>query len=285
MDRSPGGESREADTLELTASTVWPMVAALGVTLLGSGLVTHVVVSVIGLGLALSAAVGWWREVLPQARVELVSLRPANRRARPVVPSTATVDRLAVGEAGHRVRVPIEVQPYSAGIWGGVVGGIAMAFVALLYGVLAQGSLWYPINLLAGLAIPGIEHLSVEQLRAFSVSALIIAVLVHGLISLLAGLLYAVILPMLPRRHMLWGGVVAPMLWTSLIWAVLGMVNPALNARIDWGWFIVSQIAFGLATGFVISRVEPVATMQTWPLAARAGVGGTGVDRGRERER
>jgi hypothetical protein len=285
MDRSPGEESREADTLELPASTVWPMVAALGVTLLGSGLVTHVVVSVVGLGLALLAAVGWWREVLPQARVELVSLRPANRRARPVVPSTATVDRLAVGEAGHRVRVPIEVQPYSAGIWGGVVGGIAMAFVALLYGVLAQGSLWYPINLLAGLAIPGIEHLSVEQLRAFSVSALIIAVLAHGLISLLAGLLYAVILPMLPRRHMLWGGVVAPMLWTSLIWAVLGMVNPALNARIDWGWFIVSQIAFGLATGFVISRVEPVATMQTWPLAARAGVGATGVDRGREHER
>ena len=159
-----------------------------------------------------------------------------------------------IGEAGHRVRVPVEVQPYSAGIKGGIVGGVAMAVVALIYGMLAQESLWYPINLLAGIAIPGMARLSVEQLRAFSLSALIIAVLAHGVISLLTGLLYAVILPMLPRRHMLWGGIIAPLLWTGLIWAVLGVVNPALNARIDWLWFIASQIAFGLAAGFVISR-------------------------------
>jgi hypothetical protein len=90
---------------------------------------------------------------------------------------------------------------------------------------------------------------------------------------------------MLPRRHLLWGGMIAPLLWTGLIWAVLGMVNPVLNARIDWPWFIASQIAFGLAAGFVISRAVPVATMQTWPLAARAGVEATGMDRARERDR
>ncbi len=69
------------------------------------------------------------------------------------------------------------------------------------------------------------------------------------MISVLTGLLYAVMLPMLPRRHLLWGGLIAPLLWTGLIWAVLGMVNPVLNARIDWPWFIASQIAFGLAAG------------------------------------
>jgi hypothetical protein len=190
-----------------------------------------------------------------------------------------------LGEAGHRMRVPIEVQPYASGVKGGIVGGVAMAVVALIYGMLAHGSLWYPINLLAGLALPGMEHLSGEQLRAFSLSALIIAAPSHGVVSLLTGLLYAVILPMLPRRHMLWGGVVAPLLWTGLIWAVLGVVNPALNARIDWLWFIASQIAFGLAAGFVISRAEPIGTMQTWPLAARAGVEATGMDRGGGHER
>ena len=102
---------------------------------------------------------------------------------------------------------------------------------------------------------------------------------------MLTGLLYAVILPMLPRRHMVWGGVVAPLLWTGLIWAVLGVVNPALNARIDWPWFIASQIAFGLVAGLVISRAVPVATMQTWPLAARAGVEVTGMGGERERDR
>ena len=80
-----------------------------------------------------------------------------------------------------------------------------MAVVALLYGMRAQESLWYPINLLVGIAIPGMVRLSLEQLRAFSLLALIIAVLAHGVLSLLTGLLYAVILPMLPRRHMLWG--------------------------------------------------------------------------------
>jgi hypothetical protein len=66
---------------------------------------------------------------------------------------------------------------------------------------------------------------------------------------------------------------------------VLGVVNPALDARIDWPWFIASQIAFGLVAGLVISRAVPVATMQTWPLAARAGVEATGMGRERERER
>jgi hypothetical protein len=278
-------ESREPDSIDMPAPTVWPMVAALGVTLMGGGLVTHVIVSIVGLLLSLIAAVGWWKDVLPQARVEHVPLPRPGERARPVLPSPATVEHLKVGQAGHRVRVPVEVQPYSAGITGGLVGGVAMAVVALLYGILAHGSLWYPINLLAGIAIPGMAQLSGEQLRAFDLSALIIATLTHGVISLLTGLLYAVMLPMLPRRHMLWGGMIAPLLWTGLIWAVLGVVNPALNARIDWPWFIASQIAFGLAAGLVISRAVPVPTMQTWPLAARAGVEASGMPRERERHR
>jgi hypothetical protein len=275
-------EGRAPETIELPAPTAWPMVAALGVTLMCGGLVTQAIVSAVGVLLALIGAVGWWREVLPQERVEHIPLRPPAERARAVVPSPAAVEYLRVGEAGHRVRVPVEVQPYSSGVAGGLVGGAAMAVVALMYGLLAHGSLWYPINLLAGVAIPGMEHLSLEQLRAFSAPALIIGTLAHGVISVLAGLLYAVILPMLPRRHMLWGGIIAPLLWTGLIWAVLGIVNPALNARINWPWFIASQIAFGLAAGFVISRAEPIGTMQTWPLAARAGVEATGIGPQRE---
>jgi len=277
--------SQESNRLELPAPTVWPMIAALGVTLMASGLVTHAIVSAVGVLLALMGAVGWWKDVFPQERVESVALRPDHERARPVVVSPATVEHLRLGEAGHRVRVPVEVQPYAAGIRGGIIGGLAMAAVALLYGLVAQDSVWYPINLLAGVAIPGMAGLSSEGLRAFSLPALIIGVIVHGVISVLAGLLYAVILPMLPRRHLLWGGLVAPLLWTGLVWATLGVVNPALNARIDWVWFIASQIAFGLTTGFVVSRAQPIATMQTWPLAARAGVETTGIDLGRERDR
>jgi hypothetical protein len=65
---------------------------------------------------------------------------------------------------------------------------------------------------------------------------------------------------------------------------VLGVINPALNARVDWSWFIASQVAFGLATGYVVSKAQPIATMQTRPLAARTDVETPGARPGKERE-
>jgi hypothetical protein len=282
---TPGPGAARDEVVELPASTGWPLVLALGVTMVFAGLVFHAVVSAVGAVLALVAAVGWWREVLPREHVEVVPMRPVAERARPVTVATAGVRPLIAGEAGHRMRLPVEVQPYSAGIRGGLVGGVAMAVVACAYGLLFQGSLWYPINLLSAAAMPAMARADLDTLRRFDGAALVIGVLVHGVISVLAGLLYAVILPMLPRRHVLWGGVVAPILWTGLVWAVLGVVNPALHQRVDWTWFIASQIAFGLAAGYVVGRAQPIATLQTWPLAARAGVAGTGMERPRGRRR
>ena len=99
------------------------------------------------------------------------------------------------------------------------------------------------------------------------------ALIIHGIVSLLVGLLFAVLLPMLPsRRAAFWGSLISPLMWTALVWATLRFVNPVLDARIDWLWFIASQIAFGMTTGYVIHHSSTVETMQTWPLAARAGI-------------
>jgi hypothetical protein len=284
MSASPDAAGRESEALDLPAPTAWPMVAAFGVTLGFAGLVTHPAVSIVGAVVSSVAAVGWWREALPVAQVERVPLRPPAERARPIVPSPAAVERLKVGEAGHRVRVPAEVQPYSAGIKGGLVGGVAMAVIALAYGLLVQGSLWYPINLISMAPLPSITQISLEELRAFNLTALLIGVILHGMNSVLVGLLYSVILPMLPRRPVLWGGIVAPLLISGGLWATLGVLNPPVIELIDWWWFVPSQIAFGLAAGFVIARAHPIATMQTWPLAARAGVQATGMRGDREGE-
>jgi hypothetical protein len=269
-------------TIEQPAPTAWPMVVALGVTLTFAGLATHAIVSVVGAILTVAAGVGWWRQVLPDPQLEHVPVPPLAERAGPILPAAVTVRRLAPGEGGHRVRIPVAVQPISAGLKGGIAGGGAMAVVALAYGVVMQRSLWYPVNLLAAVAMPRIAQAGEAELRAFDLTALGLAMIAHGVISVLAGLLYALILPMLARRHMLWGGLMAPLLWTGGLWAVLGIVNPLLNARVDWTWFIVSQIVFGLAAGYVVSRVEPVATMQTWPLAARAGIEASGTRAPRE---
>jgi len=264
------------DSFELPAPTVWPMVVALGVTLGFAGLVTHVAVSVVGIVLALVGGVGWWRNVLPVELVEHVPVSPAQSIPSWTTSAPRSVERLMFGDDRHRVRIPVEVQPLSAGIRGGLVGGCAMAVCAAIYGIVVQGSLWYPLNLLAAIAMPRMADADVTTLRAFDGLAFVIGLIAHAVISALVGALYAAIGPLLPRRHLLWGGLLAPLLWTGLLWATLGVIDPALNARIDWAWFVASQIAFGLAAGYVVKRARPVATAQTRPFVARAGVDATG---------
>jgi hypothetical protein len=266
------------ETIAVPAPTVWPLVTALGITLGCAGLVTHMAVSVMGLVLFLRGLVGWWRDVLPVEQHEAVPVPPPERRAAPVQTRLHTVAHLRLGERGHRVRIPAEIHPYAAGIKGGIVGGIAMAIVAVAYGIIAHGSPWYPINLLAAAALPLPSHMRLEELTAFNALALIIALVSHAVLSLLVGLLYAAMLPMLPRYPAFWGGLMTPLMWTGLIWAFLDVINPTLNHHIDWRWFIASQVAFGMTGGFVIARSERIETMQTWPMAARAGLETPQVD-------
>jgi hypothetical protein len=275
-----------ADHISLPSPTAWPFVTAFGLTLLAAGLVTQAVFSVVGLILALRGAVGWFRDVLPVQRHELVRVRPLEQRARPIIPVPRAVQQLRPGVAGHRVRIPAEIHPYSSGIKGGIVGGIAMAIVACVYGVIAYRSIWYPINLLAAAAVPSLARADLAQLTAFNGTGFIVGLISHGVLSILVGLLFAVLLPMLPsRRAAFWGSFISPVLWSALIWATLRLINPALNARIDWIWFIASQVAFGMTTGYVVHHTKMVETMQTWPLAARAGIEAPGVmsERGEKR--
>ena len=147
-------QEQVADHVSLPAPTAWPFVTAFGLALLAAGLVTQAVISVVGLILAVRGAVGWFRDVLPVEQHELVRVRPLEQRARPIAPAPRAVLQFQPGVAGHRVRIPAEIHPYSSGIKGGIVGGIAMAVVACVYGVIAHRSIWYPINLLAAAAVP-----------------------------------------------------------------------------------------------------------------------------------
>jgi hypothetical protein len=268
QDRAASG--RSAQEVELPAPTAWPLVCGAGLALAFAGPVTHVAVSAVGAVVFVVGACGWMREVLPAERTEHVPVEEAEDTT-PAVQAALP----AVGEGGHRMAIPQAVHPYSAGLRGGAVGAVAMAAVAVAYGWLAQDSVWYPINLLAAVASPDLASASLDRLRAFSAAGLALGTLVHGAISLLVGLLYAVILPMLPGSPLLWGGVVAPLLWSGGIWATLGLVNPALNQRIEWGAFVISQLAFGLVVGWVVARSERVQALQGMRPAVRAGLQGS----------
>jgi len=258
---------KDTTSILVPAPTAWPFVVALGLTLICAGLVTHAVVSIVGVLVLLRSSVGWWYDVLPDQREEAVRVAAAVQVSR----SSRTVDRLA---RGHRAQVPAETHTYTSGLWGGLAGAGAMSVVAVIFGLISQGSIWYPINLLAAGVVRSLAEAPIDQLRNFSGVGLIAGTLIHGVISILVGLLYAVSLPMFPRGASWRSGLVTPLLFSGLVASTLGFINPTLNARIDWGWFVGSQLAFGLAASWVIARTEKIATMQNLPLIERIGFEG-----------
>ena len=260
------------DMVEMPAPSFWPMILAFGVTLLLTGIVTHYVVTLVGFVLSVRAAIGWWRDVIPHELHEEVAVRHPADWAVPVRTTGRSVATLRVGAAHHRMRVPERIHPYKAGLWGGIAGGAAMAILACIYGQVAHGSIWYPVNLLAATVLPEISHASDAALNQFQLVAFGVAVLVHAITSVLVGVLYTVTLPMFPRRAPLWAGFIIPLFWTCLIAATLALTNPTLNEHINWTWFIICQIAFGLVAGFVTAKTQRIDTMQNLPFIERAAI-------------
>ena len=260
--------------IDLPAPTAWPVVLAFGVTLAFAGLVTSAAVSFLGLLSAVIGMVGWFRDVFPHeahVAVRVVEEPP------PVVTRRREVARVHIAPDSERAWLPIEIYPISAGVKGGLAGSIAMAALAMLYGVISGTSIWYPINLLAAGFFPNAVHITTSELAAFHLRALLTAIPIHLITSLLVGLLYGAMLPLLARRPILLGGIIAPFFWSGLLHSILNIVNPVLNQRIDWRWFVLSQIGFGLVAGFVVSRQERVRTWQAVPLAIRLGVEAPGI--------
>ena len=161
--------------------------------------------------------------------------------------------------AQHRGVFPAQVHPYSAGAKGGAAGGVVMAAVAEIYGLVSGHGIWYAVNLLAGAVVPSLASAS-SGLEHFSLAGLLVGTVVHAILSVGLGLLYGILLPMLPGRPLVWGGVVAPLLWTGLVHSGLFVLDPILAARVSWPWFVGSQLAYGLVAGVVVERTARVAS-------------------------
>jgi hypothetical protein len=57
----------------------------------------------------------------------------------------------------------------------------------------------------------------------------------------------------------------------------MNLLNPLLATRIDWWWFMASQVAFGIVAGIVVVRQERVSTRENLPFAVRAGIEAPGI--------
>ena len=249
--------------IEMPAPTAWPLVLAFGSTLVFAGLLTSVAVSILGAVLAVAGSIGWFQEVFPHEHEEPVLIVPEDVR---IATQRTVVERL-----------PVQTYPVSAGVKGGLAGSVAMALLACTYGLLKAGSIWYPINLLAAAVYAASLKLGPAELYTFHADSFAIAVGLHGLVSTLVGLVYGAMLPMLARRPIVLGGLVAPMFWTGLLYSILGIVNPVLERHIDWLWFAASQVAFGLVAGLVVVRQSRMPTRENVSFALRAGIEAPGI--------
>jgi len=214
--------------------------------------------------------VGWFAQLFPHELHEPVAVSAE------VV--TLSSDRIA--SAHHTIRKPRrEIEPLEkynvfVGIKGGIAGGIAMTIPATIFGLLQYHSIWYPINLLAAGGFVSWATESDAFLAQFHMQGLLAGIAIHIFTSLLVGLLYGAMLPMFPKRPILTCGFVAPFLWTGLLYSSLGILSPILDQRIHWGWFFLSQVAFGLAAGYVVNLSVKVRSEQfrALPFAVRAGL-------------
>jgi hypothetical protein len=270
MNQSP----RAPREIEVPAPTAWPFVLAFGSALLFAGLVTHFSVSVLGAVLAVAGCVGWFREVLPHEHEVTVPVVAEDIR---ITTERRVVERIPVVADQLRAWLPVHTYPISAGVKGGLAGSIAMAVLACAYGVLKIGSIWYPINLLAASVYAQSLQLGPEQLKAFHTDSFLIALGLHALVSILVGLLYGAMLPMFPHRPIVLGGLIAPILWSGLLYTILGLLNPMLASHIDWYWFFASQSAFGIVAGLVVVRQSRMPTRENLTFAMRAGIEAPGI--------
>lgn len=266
----PVSHPNQEHGLHLPSPTAWPVVLALGVALLLTGMVTSVVVSILGVLLASLASVGWFRQVLPEEAHQPVEVHD---EPVPVVTSRRLALKLPEDVTSRNI-LPVETFRITTGIRGGLVGGAAMAVPAAVYGWVKYHSIWYAMNLLAAGGFVSWIGASNAFLSEFHLRGLLAALAIHGVTSLLVGLLYGAMLPMFPRYPIVTAGIMAPLLLTGILHSAIDVVSPILNQRIDWFWYIASQIAFGLVCGFVVNLQTKVRTpqFQALPFSIRAGI-------------
>ncbi len=242
--------------------TSGPLTSAFGVSLMAAGLVTNAWVLGFGVIAAIVGLVIWFRDVFPEEQLEPIPAELLAKKGRTFAVETA-------GVLVERPMFPAQVHPYRGGIVGGLLGGIAMAIVACAWGLFKHESVWLPINLLTGAVAPGVQQSDLATLSVFHAGWFGLAIGIHLVMSIAVGLLYTTALPMMPQRPVFAGGILVPVMVTGLVWASLGVVNPALEQFISWPWFISSQVAFGVTCGWWVGRTEMVRAMASRPLAQR----------------
>lgn len=260
----------EENSIHMPAPTQWPLIMAVGLALLLAGLVTNFMISLLGVVMAIAGAAGWFRQVLPHEAHEMLPVADEEIEIEREGRRVARIEH--VHRASGRAMTPIHLHPITSGIKGGFAGGTVMIVLAEIYGIARFHSIWYVVNLLGGAGVAGWANPTDHELASFRLAAFLIAIMIHTASSFLVGLLYGALLPILPRHPILLGGLIAPALWTGLLHSILGLLNPYFDQHINWYWFALSQVGYGVVAGWVVAREGGLKSLEGVPLSVRMGV-------------
>jgi hypothetical protein len=242
--------------------TIAPLVLAVGITLLAAGWALGTAFMIVGAAILVAGLGMWVGQMLPGRGHFHETFVAAELRAKPIMGQPGGVEREPDAVAGTRLRMPEAVHPISAGIRGGIIAGLVMPIPALIYGLLRYyalhnrfsiDGLWYPVNLLAGMAVPGVSEQALEE---FHFGLFVTAVIIHAASAVTLGLIYGVLLPTLPEipQSMAWAALLAPLAWTGATFITMGLVSPGLRGGVSWPWFLLSQFIYGIVMALVVTQ-------------------------------
>jgi hypothetical protein len=242
-------------------------------TLLVAALIIHVVMSVV-IGLifgvllptlpAVSRPIAWGGLLMPIVWTGASYL--AMSVVNPALPGKVSWPWFLLSQLVFGITMPAVVLGAKrfprviAGVAGGLAGGAAMALPAVLWAAASGRGFWYPVNLLAGMLLPGPGKLEGAELGVLHPDWFLAASAVHAVLSVGFGVLFALMTPRLPPMPgpVVWGGLILPVIWTGIAYGLMGVVSPVLQERVYWAWFIASQFVFGVAAAVVVLRSEKV---------------------------
>ncbi len=250
--------------IKVPAPTPWPLIAALGLTLAFAGFLTTALVGIAGGLLCAFGFVGWFKDRFPHD-IEL-EIEVETHHKPSEVTTTKTILK---AHPHHRAMLPLEIHRAPSGIIGGIAGGVAMLLVAIIGAFIMHGSPWYPFNIMSAAIMPSI---TTDDLSTFDLTAVIVALGIHATLSICIGLVYGVVLPLLPKHPIILGALIIPFIWSFLLYTLMSTLNPVLDSTVNCWWFVFAQIAFGFVAGLVVSKTERINTLQFKSFAERAGI-------------
>ena len=155
-------------------------------------------------------------------------------------------------------RVPAEVYPYRTGVVGGLLGGVAMAAVAVATVPMIERSIWFPINLVAATLLRDLQTLPPEALDPFMPTAFLVGLGIHLFLSVTVGILFALILPTLPGSALVWSLIAGPTLWALVQFIALPLINPIMSELVHPVSFVAAHLLYSLVLGLWVTRHRKV---------------------------